>query len=156
MTSIDSVQFREATAADVPAMMLCHLTDPTSSAADPRMAVYLDGHHHPQKALPPRIAYVALVNGEVIGYIAGHRTTRHECAGEVQYLFVSPTFRRGGIATHLLRLLAAWFQSQGADKVCVGVADDSPPEAQPFYKSVGASAFKKYWYAWEDIGTLLS
>lgn len=155
MTSIKGVQFREATTADVAAMALCHVADPASGAADPRMAAYFDRQHHPQQALPPRVGYLALANDAVIGYIAGHRTTRHGCAGEVQYLFVAPAYRRRGVATALVRLLAEWFQAQAAQKVCVGVAADSPVEAQPFYESVGATPFKRHWYAWEDIGIVL-
>ena len=152
MTSIDNVQFREATSADVAAMVRCHLSDPVNPSADSRMAAYFEGEHHPQKALLARVGYVALVNQEIIGYIAGHRTTRHGCAGEVQYLFVATSQRRRGIATALIRLLANWFSEQGARQVCVGVADDSPKEARPFYESVGAIPFKRHWYAWEDIG----
>jgi len=145
------VQFREARVADVAAMMACRLTDPDGGPADPRMTAYFEGQHHPQKALSPRIGFVARANDAVVGYIAGHRTTRHGCAGEVQYLFVSSEFRRRGIATRLLRLLAQWFQSQGAQKVCVALAADSPPEAKPFYQSAGASPLVKNWYGWDDI-----
>jgi GNAT superfamily N-acetyltransferase len=45
-----------------------------------------------------------LAGDAVVGYIAGHRTTRHHCAGEVQYLFVAPAYRRRGVATALLGL----------------------------------------------------
>jgi GNAT superfamily N-acetyltransferase len=151
MNSIKNLQLREATAADAAAMARCQLDDPANPVADSRMAGYLDGQHHPQQALLARVGYVALVNGEVVGYIAGHLTRRHGCAGEVQYLFVSPLYRRRGIATALFRRLAEWFQAQAARHVCVALADDSPKEAKPFYESVGALPFKKYWYAWEDI-----
>lgn len=80
------IQFREANASDVPAMMLCH---PSEEGADTRMAAYFAGNHHPQEALAPRVGYVAIVDEAVVGYIAGHRTTRHGCAGELQYFFVS-------------------------------------------------------------------
>ncbi|HEV2828517.1 MAG TPA: GNAT family N-acetyltransferase [Pyrinomonadaceae bacterium] len=156
MKSIEHLQLREATAADVPAMSRCHLDDPVNPFADSRMAAYFDCQHHPQQSLPARVGYVALVNEMIVGYIAGHRSTRHGCAGEVQYLFVTPLYRRRGIATALLRLLAEWFQSQAAQQVCVGVAADSPKEAKPFYESVGASPLKKHWYAWEDIGASCS
>lgn len=99
MTSIPGIQFREATIADVAAMALCRLSDPTADPADPRMAAYFEREHHPQKALRPRIGFLAIANREVIGYIAGHRTTRHGCAGEIQYLYVTPDYRRRGIAT---------------------------------------------------------
>ena len=144
------VRFRVATSVDAPAMAQCRSTDPVAGPADSRMAAYFDGHHHPQEAMPPRIGFVATDGDAVVGYIAGHRTTRHGCAGEVQYLFVAPDYRRRGIATALLRLLADWFEKEGIRKVCVCVDADSPAAA-PFYTSLGASPIRKYWRAWEDI-----
>jgi GNAT superfamily N-acetyltransferase len=155
VTSSDDIRFGVATSADVPAMAACRLTDPAAGPADPRMAAYFDGKHHPQEALPPRVGYVALVREAVIGYIAGHLTTRHGCAGEVQYLFVVPEFRRRGVATALLRLLADWFCKARALKVCVCVDADSPA-AKPFYESAGASPFRRFWYGWDDISVLRS
>jgi GNAT superfamily N-acetyltransferase len=155
MASIEGVCFRAATSADVAAMAQCRLTDPAAGAADSRMAAYFDGQHHPQQALLPRVGYVALGGDAVVGYIAGHRTTRHGCAGEVQYLFVAPAYRRRGIAAALLRRLAGWFGEQGAAKVCVNVDLDSPA-ALPFYVRQGASAVNRYWYVWEDIGIVLA
>jgi GNAT superfamily N-acetyltransferase len=155
VTSSDDIRFRIATSADVSAMAACRLRASAVGPADPRMAAYFDGKHHPQQALPPRIGYVALVRDGVIGYIAGHLTTRHGCAGEVQYLFVSPDFRRRGVATALLRLLADWFGSACAQKVCVCVDADSPA-AKPFYESAGASPFMRLWYGWDDISVLRS
>jgi len=149
----DNIRFRAATAADVPAMAACRLTDPAAGPADPRMAAYFDGTHHPQEALSPRIGHVALAGEAVIGYIAGHLTTRHGCAAEVQYLFVAPEFRRQGVATALLRLLAAWFVTRAALKVCVCMDADSPA-AKPFYASTGASPFRRLWYGWDDISAL--
>lgn len=155
VTASDNIHFRIATSADVPAMSACRLTDPAAGAADLRMTAYFDGKHHPQEALPPRIGYIALVDETVIGYIAGHLTTRHSCTAEVQYLFVAPEFRRHGVATALLRLLADWFGKAGAVKVCVCVDADSLA-AKPFYESTGASPFRRLWYAWDDISALRS
>ena len=119
------------------------------------MTAYFDRRHHPQQALGPRVGYVAVDNQGLVGYIAGHRTTRNGCSGEVQYLFVGIAHRRRGIGTALVRLLAEWFQSQAAQHVCVPVAGDSPPEARPFFESLGARPLKKNWYAWEDVGIVL-
>jgi GNAT superfamily N-acetyltransferase len=156
--ALDGVSFRSATSMDVADMAACRLTDPAAGPADQRMTAYFNGQHHPQRALTPRIGYVALADGTVIGYVAGHLTTRHDCEGEVQYLFVAPTYRRRGIATALLRLLAGWFQEHARAKVCVCV-DAGSPAAQPFYDSLGASPLsplKKYWYVWENIGILIT
>jgi GNAT superfamily N-acetyltransferase len=151
----DNFRIRTATTADVPAMAGCRLTDPEAGPADPRMAAYFDGRHHPHEALPSRMGFVALMGEAVIGYIAGHLTRRHGCAAEIQYLFVAPEFRRRGVATALLRRLADWFVTTGALKVCVCVDADSPA-AKPFYASTGASPLKRFWYGWEDISALRS
>ncbi|HSS19430.1 MAG TPA: GNAT family N-acetyltransferase [Pyrinomonadaceae bacterium] len=151
---MNEVLFRVATSADVNAIAACRLTDPTAGPADPRMAAYFGGLHHPQQALLPRTGFVALDNESVIGYIAGHLTTRYECEGELQYLFVAPPYRQQGIAASLVRLLANWLVQQGSLKVCVNVNLDSPAAA-PFYLSLGAVPLNKHWYVWKDISTVL-
>lgn len=151
MASTNDVSFRAATGSDVPAMAQCRLSDPMAGPPDPRMVAYFNGEHHPQQALLPRAGYVALAGDEVIGYIAGHRTTRHGCEGELQYLFVALGHRRRGIATRLLHLLADWFGEQGVRKVCVAVADDSPRETKPFVERLGGALLTKHWYFWDDI-----
>lgn len=122
MTFIAGIEFREATTADVAAMTQCRLEDPTLYPADPRMAAYFDGRHHPQQALLPRVGYVALAENQVMGYIAGHLTTRHGCGGEVQYLFVAPAFAGVGLE------LGCYGCSQSGlkNKVCRKSASPSP------------------------------
>lgn len=155
MPGNDAITYRAATLADVPAMALCRVSDPGVGAADHRMAAYLEGKHHPQDALAPRAAFVALQDGRVVGYVAGHRSRRFECDGEVQYLYVARELRRRGVATKLLRLLAQWFHENGATKICVNVDPDSQP-AVPFYVSNGASPIGVYWYVWNDIHAALA
>ena len=149
------VQYREARSRDVPAMERCRAGDRAAGPADERMAAYLDGKHHPQQALAPRTAFVAIAEGEVVGYIAGHATTRHGCAGEVQYLYVAPAFRRRGVAGALLSCLAEWFTGRGIHRACVNV-DAESPGAAPFYRQLGAVPLNRYWYWWEDIGDVLA
>ena len=140
--------YREATSADVPAMEECRLGDPGAGDADPRMAAYLDGRHHPGQARAPRVAYVAELDGRVAGYIAGHLTRRFKCHGELQYLYVSPSHRRAGVASSLVRLLARWFLAQGAHRVCVNAGGDT---ASKFYRRLGAEDVKPHWLVWNDI-----
>jgi GNAT superfamily N-acetyltransferase len=118
------------------------------------MADYFNRRYHPGQALSPRAGYIAVADDTVIGYIAGHRTTRLGCEGEVEYLYVAPSHRGHGVATVLLRRLAEWFTSNGARTVCVDVNPDSAA-ALRFYQSTGATQRKGPWYAWKDIGTLL-
>jgi GNAT superfamily N-acetyltransferase len=131
-------------------MVQCRLADPAAGVADPRMAAYLDGHHHPRQALLPRVAFVALVGTTVVGYIGGHLTRRYQCDGELQYLFVAPQYRRTGIASELLRLLAPWFAHEGARKVCVNVDPDNGG-ARAFYTLHGAISLHPFWLVWNDI-----
>ncbi|MGQ0815993.1 MAG: GNAT family N-acetyltransferase [Gemmatimonadota bacterium] len=106
------VSYRTVASADVNAMLECRLGDADSGPGDARMRAYFEGQHHPQQALLPRTGFVAVRDGRVVGYIAGHLTTRHGCDGEVQYLYVAPTHRRHGVAVGLLRFLRDWFFSK--------------------------------------------
>jgi ribosomal protein S18 acetylase RimI-like enzyme len=150
----DEIHIRSAAEADVSAMSECRVRD--AGAVDERMGAYFRGEHHPYEALMPRAGFVAEFRGSVVGYVAGHLTTRNGCNGELQYLFVSTTFRREHIGTNLVRELAEWFSDRGAKQVCVGV-DSESPAAQPFYRALGArplSADKPHWYVWEDMGVM--
>jgi len=152
---IPELRYREASSADVPAMERCRAADSQAGPADARMVAYLDGQHHPQPALAPRMAFVALAGDDVAGYIAGHATTRYGCSGEVQYLYVAPLYRRHGVAGHLLRSVAGWFHTHRIRRVCVN-ADIQSAGAVAFYTAQGASPLKQYWYVWEDIGAVLA
>lgn len=146
--------YREASSADVPAMERARAADTVAGPADPRMVAYLEGRHHPQHALAPRVALVALDGSSVVAYTAGHATTRYGCSGEVQYFYVAPAYRRRGVASRLLRELARWFEARGIARVCVN-ADIESAGAVAFYTSRGAWPLSPHWYIWDDIGTLL-
>lgn len=147
------LEYRGASSADVPAMERCRAADAESGPADPRMAAYFDGRHHPQQALAARIGFIALDGPEVVGYIAAHATTRFGCTGEVQYLYVTPDYRGSGVGRQLLRCVAEWFQENGIARVCVN-ADVESDGAVPFYTANGARALNTYWYVWDDIRVL--
>ena len=148
------LQYREATSAGVPAMERSRAGDSGAGPADERTVAYLEGRHHPQQALAPRTAFVALDGATVVGYIAGHATTRYGCAGEVQYLYVTPNYRRRRVARQLLVSLARWFHDRGIARVCVN-ADPESAGAVDFYGAQGAHPLNRYWYVWDDISTLL-
>ena len=152
----NSIQIRVAGEGDVAAMSECRLKD--VGGVDERMAAYFRGEHHPHQALAPRVGFVAELGGRVIGYVAGHLSTRHGLEGEVQYLFVTSQLRRQGIGARLVHRLAEWFCERGAKRICVGVDADSPA-AMPFYRAMGArplSAEKPFWYVWDDAGAILN
>jgi GNAT superfamily N-acetyltransferase len=140
-----------ASLADVPAMAeLRAASGWGGGAAGETMFRYLSGVHHPRQALAPRAAFVAESEGGVVGYIAGHRTTRFGCAGELQWLLVAPARRGGSVAATLLQALATWFVQQGASRVCVNVASGNV-RARRFYARHGAVELSDHWMVWPDI-----
>ena len=153
MESTGPIAIRQASVADVPAMASVRTPDEEAGPADSRMAAYLEGRHHPQQALAPRVAFLAEHGDDVVGYIAGHLTERHGCHGEVQYLYVAQDARRMGVGSELLECLAGWFIEHNATKLCVNANLDSPP-AVPFYLSHGATPLNPYWYVWSDARQL--
>ena len=138
----------------MPEMVRCRVGDPTIGPADPRMALYLEGEHHPQHALPLRVMFVGMEKHSAVGYIGGHLTRRYDCDGELQYLYVVPQHRRNGIASELLALLADWFSQQNASRICVDVEPDNAT-ARAFYARHGAVEFSAYWMVWTDVMAVL-
>ncbi len=141
------VRYREAGVEDVALLMRARCSDP-GGPADRRTALYLAGTHHPQKALAPRVLYLATCEDTVVGYIAGHLTRRYDCDGELQYLWVDEELRRHGIASELLQRLAQWFVAQDASEVCVDVGTDA---ARAFYSARGATELNRHFLVWRDI-----
>jgi ribosomal protein S18 acetylase RimI-like enzyme len=127
---------------------------PSEEAWTARISAYLAGEHHPQHALIPRVSYAACESGALVGYIAGHLTSRYGCAGELQWINVSPGQRGSGVATELLRRLAKWFVQHKAFRVCVNV-DPANATARRFYAKHGAEKLAEQWMVWNDISSVL-
>jgi GNAT superfamily N-acetyltransferase len=150
-----SAHFRQAGKADVPAMARLRAARwETPEFWEKRISGYMDREHHPQKALMPRVIYVALEGDSLVGFIAGHLTRRYECDGELEWIDVIAERRRSGVASELLRLLAAWFAGQKASRICVDV-DPANTVARRFYARHGAESLNPHWLVWNDIGVVL-
>jgi ribosomal protein S18 acetylase RimI-like enzyme len=144
-------QYRRASLEDVAGMAEVRAGDWGSEEFwRERIAKYLAGESHPQRALAPRVAFVCVDAERVVGLIAGHLTRRFNCAGELQWISVRPEFRGRGIASQLFLLLADWFAAQGALRVCVDV-EPSNATARRFYAGHGAVDLKPSWMVWADI-----
>lgn len=113
-----------------------------------RIENYSQGLINPQQALPPRIIYLAVCNDQVVGFIAGHLTRRFNCEGELQWIDTIAEFRNRGIASHLIKLLAAWFIRNKAYKICV---DPGNQIARSLYSKNGATDLNDHWMFWNDI-----
>ena len=119
-----------------------------------RLGAYLRGASNPREALPPRVIYGAFDGNEWAGYIAGHQTTRYECDGELQQVYVAPRYRGTEVAHVLIRHLAVWFVERNARRVCVDVEPDNA-RARSYYAKHGAKPFKPSWMIWDDIAVAL-
>jgi len=150
MLPIGDVVYRQATGFDAPAIAISRARDPGPEPRDARLAAYLEGTHHPTGALAPRVVYVAVVAGVVVGYAAGHLTQRWGCEGEVQHLWVMPERRRSGVGSGLLQCMRRWFADRGAGKACVNVAAANR-EAQAFFRHHGAGDLGPHWLVWANM-----
>lgn len=145
------IRYRQAQGSDVPHMArIWGIEKGEGGTSEERMIAYFEGRLHPQKALLPRVIYVAEEANAMIGYIAGHLTQRYDCDGELEWIYVVPERRRGGIASGLMPHLAAWFRQQNAASVCVNVAGWTTV-AIHFYAKHGAAPMKPGWMLWTDF-----
>jgi ribosomal protein S18 acetylase RimI-like enzyme len=150
-----TVHYRLADKSDVPAMARIRAASwGTQEYWEVRISGYMDRKLHPQQALMPRVSYVALENDAVAGLIAGHLTRRHKCDGELEWIDVISECRGSGVASELLRLLAAWFVGQKASRICVDVQPTNTV-ARRFYMRHGAVELNPYWLVWSDIKVVL-
>ena len=119
-----------------------------------RIAGYLAGRLNPGHALAPRACFVAVDESMVIGFAAGHLTTRYGCDGELQWIHVIPEARKAGVGSELLRWIARWFVEHEARRICVDV-EPSNAVARAFYMRHGATGLNKHWMVWADIAVVL-
>lgn len=147
--------FREAEISDIPAMARIRATEwETEEYWNRRIHAYMAGELDPKFALKPRVNYVCCEGESIVGFIAGHLTTRHGCQGELEWINVVPEKRGSGAAAELLCRLARWLVSQNAFRVCVDV-EPSNKVGRKFYAKHGAEDLKPHWMVWEDIRVAL-
>ena len=151
-----AITFRPADALDVPAMAAIRAQEwETEAFWAGRIGMYLRAEHSPQQALRARAAFVALDGSILVGFVAGHRTRRFGCDGEVQWINVAEGSRGHGIAERLIGQIGAWFVEQGARRICVNVEPDNVI-ARGLYSRCGAQPLRDYWMIWENSGMLVA
>ncbi|HVS92869.1 MAG TPA: GNAT family N-acetyltransferase [Mucilaginibacter sp.] len=149
-----SINYRVATESDISSLArLRALLRGTVEGWAPYIKGYMDGITNPQKAMAQRTVYVATDGDRIVGWIAGHLTKRLGCDGELQWIDVDPEYRRKGIASELIKMLAGWFVRQGAKKICVDPGNDN---SRSVYAVNGAANLNQHWMYWEDITTLIA
>jgi ribosomal protein S18 acetylase RimI-like enzyme len=151
-----NLTIRPAEASDVPAMASIRALEwETQEYWERRLGNYLAGNLGARHALPGHAMFVAVVDEQVAGFVAGHRTTRHGCQGELEFINVDRGHRGSGIAGKLLATMAVWFAEREAMRVCVDVVPENSA-ARALYAKYGAVDLKPNWMVWEDIRTALA
>jgi GNAT superfamily N-acetyltransferase len=146
-----AIAIRPVEEGDIPFIALIRAANWQSPAFwEDRIRRYLRGEHCPQKSLTARAAFVAVDRGTVVGFVAGHRTTRYGCDAELQWINVLTERRRTGIAGALLMTMASWFADQNAIRVCVNVEQQNSA-ARNLYTKYGAQALNEHWMVWGNI-----
>src|SRR5437868_9441951 len=150
---METMHYREADKSDIPAMARLRAAEwETEDYWRTRISGYMDQELHPRQALNPRVLYVAVEEDLMVGFIAGHLTKRFSCDGELEWIDVVRERRRSGIASELLRVLAAWFVEREALRVCV---DPGNAVARLFYARHGAEALNQHLLVWRGISVVL-
>ena len=116
-------------------------------AAVYRWKAYIRKEHYPRDAKVPRIVYVSIINGEIVGFVAGHLTERFGLAGELQSIYILPEHQRRGLGTQLVVALAKWFKKWDAKEVCV----DHKNSSEDFYIKLGARFKDHGWLVWDNF-----
>lgn len=81
------IKYRKASETHVPAMAGIRSKEwGTEEYWIARISGYLQGKLHPGDALPPRVLYIAVDDKKIIGFIAGHLSTRINCDSELEWI----------------------------------------------------------------------
>ena len=120
-------------------------------AAINRWKAYIRKEHGPREAKDPRIIYVALADGEIVGFIAGHLTERLGLEGELESIYILPEHQRQKLGTQLIIALAKWFTEWDAKEVCV----DRKEGSEGFYIKLGARFNHQGWLVWDNFVDVL-
>jgi GNAT superfamily N-acetyltransferase len=144
-----TIHFREGTWEDIPTLAKLRAANWESEEYWlTRITGYFDGTANPWHSKAPRIVYVACAGDVIVGFVAGHLSTRLGCEGELEWIDVREEYRRKGIASEMVWVLARWFIEQGAFSICV---DPGNEPAREFYSRMGAGNLNNHWMYWEDV-----
>ena len=97
---------------------------------------------------------MALESSMLVGFVAGHRSKRFGCDGELQWIDVKEDRRGRGIAAKLIASMGEWFLQKNLLRICVNVGGDNI-QAQTVYAKHGARRLNEHWMLWEDARRML-
>jgi GNAT superfamily N-acetyltransferase len=106
----------------------------------------------PKSSKPERQVMKAVLDDQIIGFIAVHLTTRFGIDSEIQNFYVSFERQRKGVGRALLASVLPWLIAQQARSLCVGIAEGNP--YQGFYLKSGGYYHNPHWIVWSDLNIL--
>jgi ribosomal protein S18 acetylase RimI-like enzyme len=151
----NNIKFREALESDLPAIAsMFSSSGVTEKYWHARINGYKNCEFTPHQALSHRLLMVATSHDSIVGFIAGHLTSRLDYTGQIQWLTVLSEYRRKGIGSELLSILSGWFVENNSLSISVDI-DPDKTDVISFYKSRHAESLNKYWLYWKDIRVVL-
>ena len=118
-----------------------------------RWQTYFKGQS-PPTSKPERLMLKAVTkDNKIIGYLAGHLTTRYNMDAEIQSLYVLKQEQKKDVGTKLLAEFIKWLMNLDAKILCVGIKPENKYKA--FYLKHGGQYINEHWIFWQDIGLLL-
>lgn len=118
-----------------------------------RWQTYINGQS-PQTSKPERIVLKAIDDSNrIIGFIAGHLTTRFNLDAEIQSFYVLKEKQKQGIGSLLLVELIRWLIDLDAKTLCVGFKPEN--KYKSFYLKHGGEYLNEHWIIWKDIHAVL-
>ena len=107
-----------------------------------------------QTSKPERII-LKVVNdkNKIIGYLAGHLTTRYNLDSEIQSFYVLKQEQKQKVGTSLLTEFTKWLVNMNAKSLCVGFNPENKYKA--FYLKHGGQYLNEHWIYWQDTTQLL-
>ncbi len=149
-----AITTRPVVLADVPAMAKIRAREwGTETYWLDRIGSYLSGKLSPKHALPARAAFAAIDGTQLAGFVAGHRTRRFACDGELEWINVAEQWRAQGVAGRLIAEIGACFVHQEAVRICVNV-EPTNVAAQRLYTRRGAQTLNDHWMVWKQAAAM--
>jgi GNAT superfamily N-acetyltransferase len=113
---------------------------------------YLNGASSPTAARPERIVFKACIGQKLVGFVAGHLTTRYGKDAEIQLFYVLQENQRAGLGGKLLLQFLDWAGRHNAKSLCVGIAPNN--KYKGFYLKYGGRYINPHWIYWDDMAAL--
>lgn len=116
-----------------------------------RWQTYFKGQS-PQTSKPQRLVLKAVIDGKIVGYLAGHQTTRFGLDAEIQSFYILKSEQNKKIGTNLLRSFVQWLIKMQANSLCVGIIPEN--KYQKFYLKYAGQYLNEHWIYWSDLTDL--